>query len=370
VSPTSDARKAIASRRAIGFVALATVALLAACHRTEETPPPEIRPVRSITVDKQNEVATTSLTGTVQAQTEVNLAFRIDGRLVERLVGVGDPVKPGQLVARLDPENEESALQSAQAQLSGAQARLAEARSFYMRLKGLVAENAISRSSFEQAEANFKSAETQVEAAQAQVALSQNRLSYTRLVSDVAGSVTQQGAEPGEIVAAGRMIVQVAKQGGRDAVFDVPAQVKDSTPANVEVKVTLTTDPRVSATGRVREVSPRADPVTGTFRVRVALINPPAALRLGSTVIGTIRLDAGPNIRIPSSALVRSDRQAAVWIVDPKTLTVAPRVVEVGSYDPGSVVVTAGLQQGDIIVTAGVQALRAGQKVRLLGAVK
>jgi RND family efflux transporter MFP subunit len=352
------------------LVALATVALLASCSRTEEPPPPEIRPVRSMTVDKRAEGETISLTGTVQARTEVNLAFRIDGRLVERLVNVGDPVKPGQLVARLDPENEESALQAAQAQLVGAQARLVEARNQYARLKGLVAENAISRSAFDLSEANFRSAESQVESAQAQVALSRNRLSYTRLVSDVVGTVTLQGAEPGEIVAAGRMVVQVAKQGGRDAVFDVPAQVKDSAPAKAEITVALTTDPKVSATGRVREVSPRADPVTGTFKVRVGLINPPAALRLGSTVIGSMHLDAGPNIRIPASALVRSDRQAAVWIVDPKTLTVAPRVVEVGSYDPGRVVVTAGLQPGDIIVTAGVQALRPGQKVRLLEAVK
>jgi RND family efflux transporter MFP subunit len=352
------------------LLAFASAALLAACNRTVEPPPPEIRPVRSMTVDKRGEGETISLTGNIQAQTEVNLAFRIDGRLVERLVNVGDAVKPGQLVARLDPQNEESALQAVQAQLVGAQARLIEARNQYARFKGLVTENAISRSAFDQAEANFRSAESQVESAQAQVALSQNRLNYTRLVSDVAGTVTVQGAEPGEIVGAGRMIVQVAKQGGRDAVFDVPAQVKDSTPANVEVTVALTSDPKVSAVGRVREVSPRADPVTGTFRVRVGLTNPPAALRLGSTVTGRVRLESGPSIRIPASALVRSDRQASVWIVDPKTQTVAPRVVEVGSYDPRRVVVTAGLQPGDIVVTAGVQALRPGQKVRLLEAVK
>jgi RND family efflux transporter MFP subunit len=370
MSPTSATRRKIVSPSATVLLAFSTVALLAACGRTLEPPPPEIRPVRSMTVDKRGEGETISLTGNVQAQTEVNLAFRVDGRLVERLVNVGDAVKPGQLVARLDPENEESALQAVQAQLVGAQARLVEARNQYARFKGLVAENAISRSAFDQSEANFRSAESQVESAQAQVALSRNRLSYTRLVSDVAGTVTAQGAEPGEIIGAGRMVVQVAKQGGRDAVFDVPAQVKDSTPANVEVTVALTTDPKVSAVGRVREVSPRADPVTGTFRVRVGLTNPPAALRLGSTVVGRVHLAAGPNIRIPASALVRSDRQTAVWIVDPKTLTVAPRVVEVGSYDPGRVLVVAGLQPGDVIVTAGVQALRPGQKVRLLEAAK
>ena len=103
--------------------------------------------------------------------------------------------------------------------------------------------------------------------------LAENRLSYTRLVSDVAGSVTAVGTEPGEVVRAGVMVVEVAEQGGRDAVLDFPASLRDSMPANPEFTVTLTINPTVVATGRVREVSPRADPVTGTFRVLVRLVN-------------------------------------------------------------------------------------------------
>ncbi len=347
-------------------VALLLVATLAACRPAAEAPAPEIRPVRTVTVDKRNADGGISLTGTVQAQTEVNLAFRIDGRLIERAVGVGDAVRPGQLVARLDPENEQSALQAAQAQLLGARARLDEARSNYNRLKGLVAERAISQASFEQAEAGFRSAESAVETAQSQLTLAQNRLSYTRLVSEVEGVVTAQGAEPGEVVGAGRMVLQVAKQGGRDAVFDVPAQIKDNTPANARIKVTLATNPNVTASGRVREVAPRADPVTGTFKVRIALADAPAAMRLGSTVIGSLSVDGGIAITIPASALVRSERQTSVWLVDPKTQTVAARTIEVASFDPARVVVASGLAPGDIVVTAGVQALRPGQKVRLV----
>ncbi|MFN7778379.1 MAG: efflux RND transporter periplasmic adaptor subunit [Betaproteobacteria bacterium] len=323
--------------------------------------------MRTITVDQRDAQGRVALTGNVQAQTEVNLAFRIDGRLVERAVGIGDAIRPGQLVARLDPENEQSALQSAQAQLMGARARLEEARSNYNRLKGLVAERAVSQALFEQAEAVFRSAESAVESAQSQVVLSQNRLSYTRLVSEVDGVVTAQGAEPGEVVGAGRMVVQVAKQGGRDAVFDVPASLKDAAPPNVKVRVALATDPKVATTGRVREVAPRADPVTGTFRVRIALDNAPPTMRLGSTVVGSIELAGGQRIAIPATALVRSDKQTAVWLVDPKTQTVAPRMIEVATFEPDQVVVAGGLAAGDIVVTAGVQALRAGQKVRLAG---
>jgi len=178
--------------------------------------------------------------------------------------------------------------------------------------------------------------------------------------------VTAQGAEPGEVVGAGRMIVQVAREGSRDAVFDVPARVKDAAPPNAVITVVLTSDPKVTVTGTVREVAPRADPVTVTFRIRVRLNNPPPAMRLGATVTGRMKLATAASIEIPPSAVIRSDRQAAVWVVDPKTGLVAARNIEIRSSDPVRVEVASGLNAGDIVVTAGVQALRAGQKVRLL----
>jgi RND family efflux transporter MFP subunit len=350
----------------VTVLALAAVGLLTSCQRTEVQDAPEIRPVRAITIEKRASGDTVALTGTIQAQTEVNLSFRIDGRMLERNVNVGDLVKRGQLVARLDSQNEESSLLAARSQLTAARAQLTEARNNFTRFRDLVAENAVSRASFEQSESMLKGAESQVETAQSQVTIAENRLSYTRLVSDVAGVVTAQGAEPGEVVGAGRMIVQVAREGGRDAAFDVPARVKDAAPANAEITVALTSDPKVVATGTVREVAPRADPVTGTFRVKVRLNNPPAAMRLGATVTGRMRLASAIAIEIPPSAVDRSNRQASVWVVDPKTGTVAARNIEIRSSDPVRVEVASGLNPGDVVVTAGVQALRPGQKVRLL----
>lgn len=322
--------------------------------------------MRAVTIVKRDAGETVALTGTVQAQTEINLSFRIDGRMLERLANVGDTVRPGQLVARLDAQNEESSLQAAQSQLAAATARLAEARNNFVRFRDLVAENAVSRASFEQTETALKAAEAQVESATTQVTLASNRLSYTRLVSDVSGVVTAQGAEPGEVVGAGRMIVQVAREGARDAVFDVPPRVKDVAPANAQITVALVSDPKVTATGTVREVAPRADPLTGTFRVRVKLANPPAAMRLGATVTGRMALGASAAIEVPPSAVIRADRQSAVWVVDPKTGTVATRAIEIRSSDPLRVEVASGLNPGDVVVTAGIQALRPGQKVRLL----
>lgn len=352
--------------RATAALAMA-LGLIAACDSAPPPAAPEIRPVRVATVERSTGGEVVSLTGTVQAETEVNLAFRIDGRMVERLVNVGDAVRAGQVVARLNRDNEDNNLRAARAALTAARGQLTEAANNYWRQSELLRDGWTTRVRYDQAAQARQTAQAAVDAAAAQVGIAETRLSYTDLVSDVDGRVTQRGAEPGEVVQPGRMIVQVARDEGRDAVFDVPPTLKDQAPANPVIDVALTTDPAVRATGRVREVAPRADAVTGTFQVRVGLANPPPAMRLGSTVTGRLTLGATAGFAIPASALARADRQPAVWVVDPRTETVALRMVELVRHDAGHVVVGQGLEAGEIIVTAGVQTLRPGQKVRLLG---
>ena len=347
--------------------AVTALALLAACGQSEEAAAPEVRPVRVITIEERAGGDTVSLTGTVRAEMEVNLAFRIDGRMTERPVNVGNQVEPGQLVARLDPQNEENGLRAARADLAAARGQLVEAENNYERQSTLLADGWTTRVRYDEARQTLETAQSRADAAQAQLYIAQNLVGYTELLADSAGVVTAVGAEPGEVVQAGRMIIQVARQDGRDAVFDVPAQVKDLVPADPEIEVVLTMDPAVRAIGRVREVAPRADPVTGTFEVKVGLADPPAAMRLGSTVTGRVQIGGAGGIEVPASALTMADGQAAVWLVDPASETVALRTIEVLRHDPARVLVAQGLEPGDIVVTAGVQALRPGQQVRLLG---
>jgi RND family efflux transporter MFP subunit len=349
---------------AIPWLALAV--LLTGCQRSDEGPPPEIRPVRALTIQSAQSSGSIALTGRVQAQSEVNQSFRLDGQLIERTVDVGDTVTRGQLLARLDSQNEESALQAAQAQVAAAQAQLVDAQGNFTRMSDLIGENAISRAAYENADAMLKTAQAQARAVGSQLTLARNRLDFTRLLADVDGIVTARGAEAGEVVSAGRMIVQIAQSDARDAVFDVPARIVDGGLSDPEVTVALTSDPTVTAQGRVREVSPRADPVTGTFQVRVGLSEPPAAMRLGSTVTGRLQMDAALSMEIPAAALIRSDAGSAVWVVDPEAMTVQARAVQIEANDSRSVRVASGLAAGDIVVIAGVQALRPGQKVRVL----
>lgn len=362
-----ETARATSGVRMAGLSAFALIALLTACKPVEEPEPEPIRPVRVTTIETREGGETVTLTGQVEAQNEVSLSFRVGGRMIARSVNVGDRVRAGQIVARLESETARNTLRSARADLTAARARLVEAQNNFERHRSLLDRGFITRAMFDQAEQAFRSARAQVDAAQAQANIAETQLGYADLISDSSGTVTARRAEPGEVVAAGQPIVQLAREGGRDAVFDVPARVIQSASANAEIVVTLSSDSKVQTTGRVREVAPQADPVTRTFKVRVGLNNPPAAMRLGSTVTGSTQLGAGPGLEIPASALTSANQQPAVWILDPANNTVSLRNIEVLRYDLARVAVAGGLQAGDIVVTAGVQTLRPGQQVRLLG---
>jgi len=351
----------------IWLILPAVAVVLASCKPDTKADAPEVRPVRTVIAAKGEAGEIVVLTGHVQAQDEAALAFRIGGRMIERPVNVGDRVEPGQVLAKLDPENEVNALRSAQSNLAAAQGQLTYARATFERQRQLLANGHTPRARFDQAQKALQNAQSQFDDAEAQLEIATDRVSYTTLKADAAGTVIARGAEPGEVVQVGQMIVRVARQGGRDAVFDVPAQLLRTASPDSEITVRLTDEPAVTATGRVREVAPQADPVTRTFEVKVGLNGPPEEMRLGATVTGSVKLDSEAVIAIPASALTEFNRQPAVWIVDPKSLTVTLRNVELLRHDPGTVVIAEGLDTGDIVVTAGIQALHPGQKVRLLG---
>jgi RND family efflux transporter MFP subunit len=347
------------------------VALIATAVASCDKPAPSVqqaRPVRTVTVERPADGETVSLTGHIRAKDQANLAFRLDGRMIERPVNVGDVLKQGQVVAKLEPTIQQNALRSAEGNLASLEALLTDARLTFRRQQALVGKGWTPQAKFDEAQQKLESVQAQVDAAQAQVRNAQEQLSYTVLHADGAGVVTAVGAEPGEVVQAGKMIVQVARQGPRDAVFDVPEQLIRTGPRDGLVEIALTNDPSVRATGRVREVSPQADATTRTWQVKVGLFNPPEAMRLGATVTGEIKLAAPPGVELPASALTEANGQPSVWVVDPQSHTVSLRDVDVSRYDPGSVVISKGLKNGEVVVTAGVQMLHPGQKVRLLGA--
>src|SRR5215471_17575392 len=237
---------AIGSR--FSLLLLAT-AMLAACQPETETAAPEVRPVRTVTVVKHESGETLAFTGRIEAENETRLAFRIGGRMIERAANVGDRLEPDQVVARLDPQDQLNSLRAAQAGVTAAQAQFAESQSEFERQRFLLARNVNSRAQFERAEQAMETARAQLKTAEAQLRLAEDQVARTELRADTAGIVTTTSAEPGEVVR--------------------------SAPSDPLITVTLTDDPKVKATGRVREVSPQADPVTRTFEVKVGLTDAP-----------------------------------------------------------------------------------------------
>ncbi len=359
----------IAKLRFSYFMPLSVICALPLAACREEAPVQEAapRPVRTTIIEKSDINELVSLTGDIQAENEAILSFRIAGRIIERSVNVGDRVVPDQVLAKLDPDNELNSLRSAQAALTGAQGRLNEARNNFERQQSLLQRGFTTRVLFDQAKQVLTSSQSAVDDARAQLRTAEDRVSYTQLKADAAGSVVARGAETGEVVQAGQMIFRIARDGGLDAVFNVPAQVLRAAPPDPKITIALTDDPSVTASGRVRQVDPQADPVTRTFQVKVSLIDPPPAMRLGATVVGRMNIDSSAGISIPASALTESEGKPSVWVVDPAASTVSMRSVEIIRFDPGTVRLGEGLEPGDIVVTAGVQALHPGQRVRILG---
>lgn len=358
-----------ASSRPGRLAAAAVIALaVASCNREEKEAPPPVRFVRTVTVEPPRQAPDLTFTGHIEARDQASLAFRIGGRLAERLLGLGATVREGEIVARLDPENELNDLRSAQAALTAAQGDLRKAENQFQRQSHLLERHITTQADFESAKQGLTAARAQVDAAQARVRSAEDVVGFTTLRADAPGIVTQVGAEPAEVVSAGRMIVQLARRDGRDAVFEIPADVVRRLAPGMPVRVSLTGEAGADAAGRVREIAPQADPVTRTFRIRVGLTDPAPAFRLGAAVSGSIRGDGGGAITIPATALTQRDQGIGAWVVDPKALVVSLRKLEIASSDPATAAIAKGLEIGDIVVTAGAGLLREGQQVRLIGA--
>ncbi|OKO73266.1 RND transporter [Bradyrhizobium sp. NAS80.1] len=350
------------------LVAASFSVMLAGCNReagNAATPTPRI--VRTATIERRETSTPLTFTGRIEAEDEVSVAFRISGRLLENDTKIGDRVKAGQALARLEPQNEMNALRQAQAALAAAQGQLTQARNHFDRQETLLAQGWTTRANYDAATQARQTAQSQVDAAEAQLNSAHDLVSFTELKADAPGVITATGPGAGEVVQAGQMIAKIARQDGRDAVFDVPAQLIRSGSVDPQITVSLADDPTVTAQGRVREVAAQASPVTRTFEVKVGLTDPPAAMRLGATVVGRVQTNAGPTIDVPSTALTKMNQQPAVWVVDPNTSTVSIRNVEVARFNEAQATISQGLDRGEIIVTAGVQALHPGQKVRVLG---
>lgn len=332
-------------------------------HPGADPAPRETTNIRVERLSRQDVAPRVALTGEIKARVQSDLAFRVSGKIVERLVDVGDHVRANQVLARLDPQLQQANIDTARAGVASAKAVVAQASANFDRQKFLLSHGATSRQEQDQAEEQFHGAQAALETATAQLAVAEHELSYTTLRATATGVVTSRRAEAGQVIQAGEPAFSVATAGERDAVFQIDDKTFGADFTKAVIDLALVADPGVKTQGRVREVSPAVDPATGTFAIKVALADTPPAMTLGAAVAGVLRVETRQALVLPSSALFSLDLKPAVWVVNPTTSTVSLTPVVIDRYETGAVVLSAGLTGDETVVTAGGQLLRPGQKV-------
>ncbi|MGJ4891781.1 efflux RND transporter periplasmic adaptor subunit [Bradyrhizobium sp. HKCCYLRH3099] len=342
---------------------LLALGVLAGCNEKVEAPEP-VRPVLSMKVEPQAANAA-AVTGTIEPRYKADLSFRVLGRLIARPVYVGDAVKQDQVVAAIDPAALELAVRASAAEVSRSQAQLTNATGTEGRQRTLLETDATTKATLESAEQSRAAAQASVIKAQSNLAKAREQLGYAQLKADFAGIVTAVSAEVGQVVSPGQSVVTVARPDIREAVIDVGDDIAGGLQAGTPFTVRLQVDPSVSATGKVREIAPRADATTRTRRIRITLESPPEIMRLGTTVTASIDAEQKMVIRLPRSAVLEQNDKRYVWLVDAASKTVKRQEITVATNEDGSLRVTGGLEAGQRVVTAGVNSLKDGQAIRI-----
>lgn len=305
-----------------------------------------------------------SVVGDIQARVEAQQAFRVGGKIIERNAEVGDVVKAGQVLARLDPQDLRTQVQNARAAVSAEQARLRLAQVGFERQAQLLPKGYTSRSEYDRAQAELRSAQSSLEAARAQLASANDQLSYTELKASADGVITQRSGEVGQVVQATMPIFTLARDGERDAVFNVYESLFQNPQGDRVVSVYLLSNPKVRVDGRVREVTPTVDSRSGTLKVKVGLDAVPAEMTLGSVVNASVAAPAQHSVVLPWSALSKLGSQPAVWLLDQERKA-RLQPVRVARYASEKVVIASGLEAGQTVVTVGGQLLHPGQVVEV-----
>ncbi len=335
---------------------------VAGCQeKTQSAEPP--RPVRTVIAKPAAIGEEVAQTGEIQANVETNLGFRIDGRVATRTAEVGMNVVKGQVLATLDPSDVQNEVLTAEAEVKSAEAAEGLARAELDRQRTLFKKQFVARARVEEAEANWRASNAKLNVAKTGLQTAHNKLTYTELRAPDDAVVSAVAVNAGQVVDAGQPAITLSSTHERDAVFNVSERIYTTVPLDVQVEVALVSDPTIKVIGPIRDASPTADPVTRTYRVRIALPGAPDAMTLGATVTGRIILPGKSLIVLPASALTSENGKPAVFVVQPASQELVRKPVVVARHTATQTLIESGLNEGDAVVTAGVSKLRPGQKV-------
>ncbi|WP_110953807.1 efflux RND transporter periplasmic adaptor subunit [Anaerosinus massiliensis] len=322
--------------------------------------------VRTQLIQSDNTEQSYTYAGEVRGRYESQLAFQVAGKIMKRNVQLGSIVNAGDMLMQIDAKDIQQAVNSNSAQVYSAQSQLKLAENNLNRYRQLLSVGAISHAQYDQYVNAYDAATASVQQATAQYAQGTNQLDYTVLTAGQAGVVSAINAEAGQVVSAGQTVITIVQDGELETEINVPENRLEELKDAGQLHITFWALPNLTLNGKVREISPMADPTTRTFKVRVSLLNPPPSIKLGMTATVVLAGDsAQPAVSIPLSALYQTGDTPAVWIVNDNILTLRP--IQTGAFGDSTVQVLAGLQTGDRIVSAGVHKLEEGQRVKIAG---
>lgn len=340
------------------FVALAIPAHEASAVSDPRQEPPMVRLVTAARVGGSER----GFTGTVGAKVESNLGFRVAGKIVERLVNVGEQIKSGQPLMRIDETDLRLALAAKRNAVAAARAVVVQTDADERRYANLVNDGWTSKQRYEQAKAASDTAKAQLAAAEAEAGVAENQATYSILVADADGTITQTLGEPGQVVSAGQAVVRLAQSGPREAVVALPETMRPAIGSLAEASLYGSDGRRFTA--HLRQLSDSADVQTRTYEARYVLDGEAAAAPLGATV--TIRLaseETLPEVQVPLGAVLDDGRKTGVWVFESGTSAVHFQPIKLVRVTSETAVIS-GLSSGDRVVSLGAHLLQEGAHVR------
>ncbi|WP_457792313.1 efflux RND transporter periplasmic adaptor subunit [Pseudomonas syringae] len=344
----------------LGFISLLSLGACSAGKPAEKAlVRVTVQPVASLDV-----ASSVMLTGDIQARKVTEQSFRVSGKLVKRYADVGDRVRAGQVLARLDPREQKTDLASANAEVAVRESRLHLAEQNYQRQQLLLPKGYTNLSEYQKARSGLDSARGDLAALRAQQANARDQVGYTELFAVADGVITARHAEEGQVVQAATPVFSLAHDGQREAVFSAYESLLGSDQTAGTVTISPLGQPSVQLSGTIREITPIVSAASGTLRVRVALPDAAIAPALGSVVSARLQTRSQRAFALPWSALSRTQGQPAVWRLDDQSKVRLTRV-KVLRYEQGQVIVSEGLNEGDRVVSRGLQFLYPGQQVEV-----
>jgi RND family efflux transporter MFP subunit len=349
----------------IALIGLVPFVLAACTDATSSTDPRLQAPVVRIETVKSSTPAGRSFTGIVAARVQSDLGFRVSGKVLERLVDTGQTVRRGQTLMRIDPKDLGLAMRAQEEAVAAAKSRVRQTSQEESRYRNLVATGAVSKSAYDKVTADAESARAELNAAQAQADVARNQTSYAVLLADADGVVVETLAEPGQVVAAGQVVVRVAHAGPREAIIELPETLR---PAIGSTGRATLYGSRLTGSAQLRQLSDAANRQTRTFEARYTLAGPLTDAPLGSTI--AIQLSDGEfdrALQVPIGAIFDSGKGPGVWLIEGETPRVTWRAVQIARLSDEAASIVGNLKAGDRVVALGAHLLREGEPVRLSG---